>query len=97
MALTGCNSAITMPNTDERVFDADLVKPLSLNALAVVLRRQRATSELALRIRAPSCLWRRIHGHRAAPGMPLAHHRSTFSKEVNHGLNQSARRRPRRS
>ncbi|MEZ0606080.1 ATP-binding protein [Paraburkholderia sp. IW21] len=37
VALTGYKRATGMPATDERVFDAHLIKPLSLNDLAMVL------------------------------------------------------------
>jgi signal transduction histidine kinase len=38
VALTGYNTKTSIPETDERVFDAHLIKPLSLNDLALVLR-----------------------------------------------------------
>ncbi|WP_316251876.1 response regulator [Paraburkholderia sp. UCT31] len=38
VALTGSNCATSMPAADERMFDAFLIKPLSLNDLALVLR-----------------------------------------------------------
>jgi CheY-like chemotaxis protein len=38
VALTGSNGAAVTPATDERVFDAHLIKPLSLNDLTLLLR-----------------------------------------------------------